>query len=306
MATAVLVLLAGGPATAQEEAPAARAHASKPEVTVGERFTVEVEAKGPEGTTFAFQAEIEGEGALLRTPAPGPSPLPPDRHVYEATLFALDEGTVPEIPVRYRLRNGVEGEVATRPVTVKMASLLPKEPKEHKLADIRGPVAVDVGLAFWIALGALAVLLLGIAFWLWKRRRPRAAAAPARAAAAPDQEALTALDALSRSPHLARGDFRAFYIELAVIVKTYLERRLGAPVLEMTTTETVAFLRSHMFAQELAPRVRDLVSAADAVKFAKGAALAEDARGHLAAARGLVTDLEARLRPEPPTEEKAA
>ena len=91
------------------------------------------------------------------------------------------------------------------------------------------------------------------------------------------------------------------------MAKRYLERRLGAPVLEMTTAETLAFLRGHPHGGDLLPVMRDVAEAADRIKFAKGQGLSQEAERHLAAVRALVPALEARLRPaEPAGEGKAA
>ncbi len=98
----------------------------------------------------------------------------------------------------------------------------------------------------------------------------------------------------------SEGEYRAFYIELTAVAKRYLERRLEAPVLEMTTAETVAFLRDHAHGGDLLPVVRDLAVAADQIKFARGAGMLQAGEGHLAAVRALVPALESRLRPAEP------
>jgi hypothetical protein len=122
-------------------------------------------------------------------------------------------------------------------------------------------------------------------------------------------EALRALEALAASGLLEARAFREFYIRLTTLAKRYLERRLEAPVLEMTTSETLAFLRGHAHGGELLPVFRDLAAAADQIKFARGEGLTEAAEGHLSAVRALVPALETRLRPtetEGPEEGKAA
>jgi hypothetical protein len=289
------------------------ATASKTEVTVGEAFTVELKATGPAGTTFTFPGEAATDTFELRTPPADPKGLPPavepGRHRYEAAVFALGEANLPPIPVRYLLPDGTEGEAATNPVALKVVSLLPKDPQDQKLADIRGPQGVGIGRAFWVALGLVLVLAAALATWLVRRRRraeaPRAVPAPELPA---DVEALRAIDGLAASGLVARGAFREFYIRLTEVVKRYLERRLGAPVVEMTTAETLAFLRGHSHGGDLLPAVRDLAEAADRIKFAKGQGLGQEAERHLAAVRALVPALEARLRPavDAATEGKAA
>jgi hypothetical protein len=279
------------------------ATASKSEVTVGEAFTIELTAAGPAGTTYTFPGAAETDGFELRTPPPEPKGVPvaeaePGTHRYQAALFVLGEVEIPPIPVRYRLPDGTEGEAASAPLPLKVVSLLPKDPREQKLADIRGPLSVGIGRAFWVGL-VLALGLTGtLAVWLLRRRRK--AEAPAVVAVPevpPDAEALRALETLAASGLLARAEYRPFYIRLTVIAKRYLERRLGAPVLEMTTAETLAFLRGHRHGGDLLPVVRDLAEAADRIKFAKGQGLADEAERHLAAVRDLVPSLEAKLRP---------
>ncbi len=290
---------------------AVTATASKAEVTVGETFTVELKATGPAGTTFTFPGGAETDAFEARTPPTDPkAPAPePGTHRYEAAVYAaVGEATLPPIPVRYRLSDGTEGEVAPEPIVLRVVSLLPKDPQERKLADVRGPRPVGIGRAFWIAVVAALVLVAALAAWLVHRRRkkeaPRVPAVPELAA---DVEALRALEALHGSSLLARGEYRAFYIRLAEVAKRYLERRLGAPVLEMTTAETLALLRVHPHGGDLVPVVRDVAEAADRIKFARGQGLAEEAERHLAAVRALVPALEARLAPKaPPAEGKAA
>jgi hypothetical protein len=306
---------APSPAATPAPSPVAvKAAASKAEVTVGEAFRIELKATGPAGATFTFPGEAVTDGFEMRTLPPDPggaaAPAPePGTHRYEAAVFAVGEAEVPPIPVRYRLPDGTEGEASSEAIALKVVSLLPKEEEQQKLADIRGPLEVGIGRAFWVALALGLVLSAALVLWLVRRRRkaetPRTVPVPELPA---DTEALRALDALLASGLLSRGEYRPFYIQLAVVAKRYLERRLGAPILEMTTAETLAFLRGHPHGGDLVPVVRDLAEAADRIKFAKGQGLAQEAERHLAAVRALVPALEARLRPAATvaTEGKAA
>ena len=308
-AAIVAMLLAALPASADEEAKAT-ARASKAEVSVGETFLVDVSATGPAGTVFTFPAEAVQETVELRTappPSPPAAPLPLGTYRYVAGVFAIGEAQVPAIPVHYRLPSGAEGDIQTAPIALKVVSLLPREKDEQKLADIRGPVGLAVGRAFWISAAALTVVLAALAFWLWSRSRRKAVpAAVSVPALAPDEEVRRALDALLASGRLARGEYRPFYIELSAIAKAYLEKRLGAPILEMTTAEMLASLRGSAHGADLVAPMRDLAGAADQIKFARGAGLAAEAERHLAAVRALVVGLEARRKPVMPEGGRAA
>jgi hypothetical protein len=286
------------------------AAASKSEVTIGEAFTLEVQAIGPPGTTFFFPAELVSESAELR-PFPPPSPSAdtgagapaalPGRHLYEARVFVLGEATLPKVTVAYRLPDGTEGEAEAEGVKVTVGSLLPKDPQEQQLADIRGPVGVGVAPVFWLALVLLLLVLGALGFLIWRRRRrPRLTAPPLPVPDLPPAaEAEAALEKLARAGHFARGDGRGYYIALAAIAKRYLERRLGAPIVEMTSAEMLSYLRDSRHGGELVTPMRDLTGAADQVKFAKGEALREEGERHLEAVRRLVRQLEGRLAPRP-------
>lgn len=293
----------------EEEVPPVTviATASAEEVTVGETFTIQLKALGPEGTRYRFAVGASEDEIELRTPEPetneaGEEIVPePGTHRYEAEIFALGDVQIPPLPVRYVLPDGTEGEAESEPIDLKVGSLLPRDAEEQKLADIRGPLAVGIGPLFWVALVVSFVLLALLVAWLLSRRKAdEAPAAPAVPPTPADVEALRALDELRASGLLESQAFREFYIRLTVISKRYLERRLGAPVLEMTTAETLAFLRHHEHGDGLLTVIRDVAQAADQIKFARGLGLAEAAEGHLAAVRNLIPALEARLRPVEP------
>jgi hypothetical protein len=288
------------------EEPKVAATASKAEVSVGEAFTVEVRATGPAGTAFTFPPEVAQDTFELRSAPADSSPPSPGVHRYVAAVFALGDAQVSAIPVRYRLDDGTEGAVATAPLALKVVSLLPRDKGEQKLADIRGPMAVPIGRAFWVGLALLLLLFAGLAFRLWSRRKRTAPTAALVPALAPDVEAQRALDALLASGRLARGEYRPFYIELTAVAKRYLERRTGAPVVEMTSAEMLAYLRSSPHAALLAAPMRDLAGAADQIKFARGAGLHDEAERHLAALRALIRALEAQLGLPVPEGGKAA
>jgi hypothetical protein len=272
---------------------------SATEVTVGEPFAVEVSCVGPAGVVCDFPGELADEKIELRVRAVARPE--PDRRTYDASVFALGEAAIPPITVSCRLPDGTTGQVRSAPVPLQVRSLLSRDPKEQQLADIRPPVSLSVGTAFYVALGIVLLVLAGLGYWLWRRRRRRAVvAAPQAPPVPPGERALAALVHLAASGHIEREEFRPFYIELTEIAKRYLEARLEAPIVEMTSMETVAFLRQHPRGASLADTVRAVSGAADQVKFARGQGARELAEGHLGAVQRMVTQLEDSLRPAPP------
>jgi hypothetical protein len=302
----LLVLLAAAPVSAADELRAV-ATPSKTDVSVGELFAIDVKATGPAGASFAFPSEAVHEDFELHSAPEGEKPLPAGTHRYLARVFALGEAHVPPIPVGYKLSDGTSGEVRTDSLTLRVTSLLPKEESEQKLADVRGPVSLPIGRTFWIAVGAFAAVIAGAIAWLvMRKRRVVPVAAVAVKAMAPDDEARRALDALAATDRLARGEHRLYYIDLTTIAKRYLERRLAAPIVEMTTAEMLSYLKATSTAAELVPTLRDLAGAADQIKFARGEGLNEEAQRHMSATRAMIETLEARLRPAAPAGGQAA
>lgn len=280
------------------------ATASKAEVSLGEAFVVQVTAKGPAGTDWTFPAGLgDDKLELTSLPAAG-APAAPGSHRYRAQAFALGDLSLPPITVRYRLPDGNAGEAKTDPVPLRVLSVLPRDPKQQVLADIRGPVSIPIGRAFWVGFAGLMLLLGALTVWLLRRRR-REAPVPAVPPLAPDAEAISALDRLAAEDLLGRNQGRAFYIALVEVIKRYLTRRLDAGILEMTSSEAAALLRDHPIGRDVLARSRELFGAADQVKFARGQALRKEGERHLAAAREIVRTLEERLRPAPGAPEAA-
>ena len=117
--------------------PEVSAKPSKTRLTVGERFEVEVRARGPQGTAWTFPPEAGDDKVELRA-KPGVTSTNAnarrESRSYQAAVFAVGEVAVPPIKVGYRLADGSQGEVETEPISVRIVSVLPKDPQDRKLA----------------------------------------------------------------------------------------------------------------------------------------------------------------------------
>lgn len=273
-------------ASAGAEQPSIKVRPSTANVSVGERFQITVEASGPVGTTYEFPKQIsDGSVELIQS---DPTSTLANQVTYDAQIFALGaSATIPEIEIRYQTEDGAKGSVKSAQFPLNVVSTLDPNDKNPSPADFSPPVPVLVARAFWIA-GSLAGLLLiaGIVLLVRRLRFPKKAIDPkVTPAITPEEEALTSLDGLGKS----RGAFEAreFYIELVQILKRYLERRLEAPILEMTSTEALAFIKAHTWTLPHASGLRDLVASADLVKFG-GSSDATNGERHVQLVRDLV------------------
>jgi hypothetical protein len=206
----VAALALASPAAGAEDPIRASATPSKTEVALGDAFTVEVEASGPAGIVWSFPDQAGNDDVEIRTPeerAPAsPGVRRPGAHRYEARVYAVADVQLPPITVKYRLADGTVGETATAAVPLRVLSVLPKDPNERRLADIRGPLPVSIDPIFWAVSGGALVMVAALVVWLSKRRRRDEAKPPLVAAQTPDAEARAALDRLVASGVLARGE----------------------------------------------------------------------------------------------------
>lgn len=184
------------------------------------------------------------------------------------TVLTLDSGevTLPAIPVGVTRADGTRSTVDAGPVTLTVSSLLAGTFDPTAMRDIKGPVAIDVGWAWWWAVAACAAAALAMlaAFTLWRQRGSRGAPhVPAHV------WALAELDALEREALHETGDPHAFFVRLSDIVRRYVELRFDLRAPERTTPEFLEEARAH---PTLSDAHRTLLAQflrmADMVKFA--------------------------------------
>ncbi len=245
--------------------PTIEVRPSTANVSIGEKFEVTVELKGPRGATYDFPKEIsDGSVELIQSQPPTADGVA----VYNAQAFAMGkDGRIPEIEIQYTSADGSRGSVKSAPVPLNVVSTLDPNEQNPAPADFAPPVPVLVSRAFWIVAGLATILVLaGLVLLARRLRFPRKLEDPkVTPATTPEEEAMAGLDRLVASR--AALDPKTFYIQIVQILKQYLERRLEAPVLEMTSTETLGFVKNHAWTAPHAVALRDLVASADLVKF---------------------------------------
>lgn len=86
----------------------------------------------------------------------------------------------------------------------------------------------------------------------------------------PQKEALNALDSLKSKRFVERGLFEEFYVELTLIVRSYIEKKFKIKAPEQTTQEFLQeLIEKKLFEAEMNLHLEDFLKFADLVKFAK-------------------------------------
>lgn len=204
------------------------------------------------------------------------------------TVLTLDSGevTLPAIPVAVTRADGTRATMDAGPVTLTVASLLSGDFDPAAIRDIKGPISIDVGWAWWWVLAACAagaMALLG-AVTLW-RNRARRMATPLPA----HEWALAQLDALERDGLPEAGQTHPFWVRLSDIVRQYVERRFDLRAPERTTPEFLHEARANASLSEAhRTLLAQFLRMADMVKFAGVRPEARDCASALDTARLLV------------------
>ncbi|MEX0600853.1 MAG: hypothetical protein WD021_11320 [Rhodothermales bacterium] len=307
-ATVALVLLLAVPFASAQQVDL---RVTVDSVTVGDRFQLSVTARhdfaaparfpiADTSTVLQFgDVEVISHRLFEDTRAEGPRI---DSIVYEVTTFALDTAHVASIPVLFTAGEDtftVRTEARVIPVT----PLVPDDAEGIK--DV-APL-VDFPSATW-PFAAAAVLLVAaalLAFYLYRKRKGGTTSALPQAPPVPaDREAFERLDALERLDLTDPANIPPYYDELSALLRTYVARRLHVRALESTTGELIHELRRHGTpSEETTARLRNVLVAADYVKFANASPPPSKALRLTSVARDIVEDVERDLRPAPVTDQ---
>lgn len=185
--------------------------------------------------------------------------------------------TIPSVPVTFtapdpqRSDETIEGQILTPEVAIEVKSILYLQGEPTDIRDIKSLLPISGG---WINsfLFALALLLVGLGLWFWRRGRSKPSAVPAPPAASlrPHELALKELRALNAKGWIEQGRVREYYFELSEIFRRYLGNRYAFPAIDWTTEEILQWLNRLPEANtQVRLQVKSILQHSDQVKFAK-------------------------------------
>lgn len=126
-----------------------------------------------------------------------------------------------------------------------------------------------------------AVLLIGLLWWRFGRKKPKVALPPP---VQPDIQqpslpahlrALQQLDAMERQQIWKQNGLKEYYVELSLVVRAYLENRYRIPAMESTTREIMGQLHATDYPESLKGTLKEALDQADGVKYAQSKPAAE-------------------------------
>ena len=102
------------------------------------------------------------------------------------------------------------------------------------------------------------------------------------------QLALSALDVIEKEKVWQEGKSKQYQSEITDTLRKYIEEQFRLPAMESTTDETLLLLRNNDFTQETQQQMRQLLTLADLIKFAKQEALPSDHERSMRMAREFI------------------
>lgn len=268
----------------------ANANFSPPETETGDTFSLRILVSGASGTPrdvdFKPWAAIIQANDILSHSGWRRSGT---QWVQQFTLICFDsiDTELPPLPIHL-----AAGTVETNPVQLKVKPT-PAEADVSTLADVRGIVREPLDWTdFWPVYAGLLVLLLVLWRFLPKRKKMTAPVqAPVVHAEPPvpaHEIALQALKNLEAQKSWEKGETKAFYAELSMILRQYLEVQYRVAALESTTNELQLLLKQANFPKELIQQIQKVLMQSDLVKYAKHLPKADQALAALRETRHIV------------------
>lgn len=279
LAKALLVAWAILPLMALQVAPEdARlvASLSSAEANLGDPVTLEVQLFMPQDWRPQSEAPLPpkvGEAKVLsqnyETPEQSNGDAPTAILRAQLAWYKLDQFSVPSQTLTFFDSENKTHQLTIPELQINIVDLL--EDGDAQLAPEKGQMALPASMFLWILIGlAVLVLLALLVFAILYYRKREPAPKPPKPLPPPHLEALDALAALTSKTYLKEGKVKAFYVEIALIVRHYYSRLYGIHAEEMTSFELEDYFQERSdLPDNFFDLNREFQEMCDRVKFAK-------------------------------------
>ncbi len=157
-----------------------------------------------------------------------------------------------------------EQQLTTDPIAITVLSNLGETIEDAALKPIQDIISTQSGWLSYLLWAFAAILLfVGVAGFLWWRKKRRSHDMRAGVEDPPHVKADKEIDKLIASGLFERGDVKAFYFIFSETIRRYMESIRCFPAAEMTTEEIARAIKTDPSDQRILPLLRQ----ADLVKF---------------------------------------
>ncbi|HLG29202.1 MAG TPA: BatD family protein [Candidatus Brocadiales bacterium] len=242
-------------AIAQEESINVTATVDKTEVNIGDKLRYTIKVDYASGVTVTFPDFGEhlvrhGESAFgmtgftIKDSGTGKPKNMRNSRIVQEQWYILDtyttgSYTIPSATIKYTEPGGEEREVKTPELHIEVKSVMKEGEDASNIKDIKPPVNIPVSyrkLYLWGGIPFGILVCGGAASWLLLKRK-RNGISSVLIKRSPGEIAYDALDALSKSDLITKGQVKEYYFSLSNIVRHYIENRFQLMAPERTTEE---------------------------------------------------------------------
>jgi hypothetical protein len=306
LAAAVLL---GAPAAQAEPVVSGIEVRAPDRVTVGDRFHVIITLEGLNGTKVGLApGAMPGEFAVVSTPQTSTKSAGNGRSTItfdlEVAAFFPGDAIIPPLVLDYEEPGGTRGQVVTPPASLFVTSVLPSDPSEFQVRDLKPQLEIGSASNLGIFVAALAFVLVALAIvtaLIIRSMRPKPvprAVEVDTAELGPEDRARAILDAAG-ARFAADRDFVIYYGTIAVTVRNYLTERYGFHAFALTTVELRNEMNRRGIDRWQARLVDGLLTQCDSAVYARYMPALERADHDLTAAFEIVEMSRPQPEPEP-------
>ncbi len=273
----VLMLLSvGGFAQAQEIRVSAQLDTST--IALGDQTTLRLRADGPAGTDVRFPQLADTLSAKVPIVEAGTTDTvqsePGQQSVTQTYLITSFDAGMQVIPeLEFTVGDSVYRTEAL-PLQVEAVAV----DTTKAIYDIKQPLDVSYSWLdwlrdnlLWVVLALVVLVAAGILRFFVKKRKKAPAPPPVETLPdiPPHELALGKLQALRDRELWQQGAVKQYHSELSDILRDFLERRYRIRAMEQTTDEIFAALAATDMPEQHKTRLRQVLTLADLVKFAR-------------------------------------
>lgn len=276
----MLAIICSAAAYAQSQPPRIQAKFIPDSIAIGDHFELEITVDKDQLQIVDFPAFQKGkftDQIEILEESPVDTLSHEGRRVrlgkrYRLTTFEEGIHTVGRFPVLYVDKNIVDtlksldslvlqvGTFEIDTTTMTIRDIKPTMGAPLKFGEISG----------YIGWGLLILAVIALIIWrIVSLRRNLTMFGKPKPVEPPHVAAIRALEILHNQKLWQNGKHKQYYTRLTDILREYLDGRYGIPAMEMTTEETLDDLAKWEIPEKLFANLREILSVADLVKFAK-------------------------------------
>jgi hypothetical protein len=208
----------------------------------------------------------------------------------QITSFDSGMHTMPVFDFQFIRASGDTESVITDAIGIEVLTVAVDTTKAIK--DIKDVVDVPFDFSEYIpwVLGGLigaAILVAGIYIWL-RRKKPEKPAIPVEKRIPAWQRAFAELDRIEKEQLWQNGKEKAYHSGISDTLRAYIEEDYNLPALESTSDEILIMWRKQPKSEDSLNCLRQILSLADLVKFAKEKPLPAEHERSLSLARTFI------------------